>query len=184
VFLQALEHEGVLRAFLRRYAPDPADVEELLQETYARLLGEAESALPEKESVRACVLRLAHDVVREWLRQRGVVSLAAVADLESLGVLDEGTQVASIVGTEEELARLAEAVAELPEECRRAYTLRMVYEFTVPEIAARLRLSEDQVEEHLALGVQRCAEVLFDRPRVLTEKRAASVTHIRRVKRP
>jgi DNA-directed RNA polymerase specialized sigma24 family protein len=60
----------------------------------------------------------------------------------------------------------------------------MVYEFTVPEIAARLRLSEDQVEEHLALGVQRCAEVLFDRPRVLTEKRAASVTHIRRVKRP
>lgn len=181
-FLQTLEYEGRVRVFLRRHAPDPADVEDLLLETYARLLCEAEHALPERESVRGCVLRLARGVLREWLRQRGVVSLEAGADLDDLGMLDEGTQVESIVGAQEELARMAEAVAELPEQCRQAYTLRMVYEFTVPEIAARLRVSEDKVEEHLALGVQRCADALFDRPGVVPEKRTASVSYIRRVK--
>ena len=36
--LEALESEGVLRAYLFRYVRNPADVDELLQETYARLL--------------------------------------------------------------------------------------------------------------------------------------------------
>ena len=36
--VQALEFESVLRACLYRYARNASDVEELLQETYARLL--------------------------------------------------------------------------------------------------------------------------------------------------
>ena len=36
--VQALEFESVLRACLYRYARNNSDVEELLQETYARLL--------------------------------------------------------------------------------------------------------------------------------------------------
>jgi len=36
--LEALKSEGVLRACLFRFVRNPADVDELLQETYARLL--------------------------------------------------------------------------------------------------------------------------------------------------
>ncbi|MGH8284275.1 MAG: RNA polymerase sigma factor [Steroidobacteraceae bacterium] len=183
-FLQALEYEGILRAFLQRYAPDPADVEELLQETYARLLSEAESSKPKTESVRGCALRLARDTVLEWLCRSGVVSLAPIAEIDALAVLDECTQVESIVGAQEELARLSEAVASLPERCRQAYTLRKVYGFTQSEIAARLRISEETVQDYLALAARRCAHALFDRPPAATPRRVAFLSRIRRRVKP
>ena len=45
--LQALEFEGVLRACLYRYTRNNSDVDELLQEVYARLLTAGASDDPE-----------------------------------------------------------------------------------------------------------------------------------------
>ena len=97
-----------------------------------------------------------------------------------MAVLDEGTQVESIVGAQEELARLSEAVAGLPERCRQAYTLRKVYGFTHSEIASRLRIPEETVREYLALAARRCAQALFDRPPAATPRRGAFLSRIRR----
>jgi RNA polymerase sigma factor (sigma-70 family) len=163
-FLQALEYEGILRVFFHRYAPDPADVEELLQDTYARLLAEAEASPPLIDSARGCALRLARDTVRDWLRRPGVVSLPGVAEIDAWSVLDEESQVQSIVGGQEELARLSEAVAALPAKCRQAYTLRKVYGLSHGDIAARLRVTEESVREYLAIAVRHCAQALYDRP--------------------
>ena len=60
--VQALEFESVLRACLYRYARNISDVEELLQETYARLLTAGASGEPEVRSVRAFSLTVARNV--------------------------------------------------------------------------------------------------------------------------
>ena len=82
--LQALEIEGVLRACLYRYTRNNSDVDELLQEVYARLLVSGASDEPEVRSVRAFALTIARNVAFDWLRHRQVVPIELVADLEAL----------------------------------------------------------------------------------------------------
>jgi len=163
--LQALEHEGMLRACLFRFTHNRADVDDLLQETYARLLiAGASTETAEVRSIRAFALTVARNVALDWLRHRSIVPIEAVADLESMDVLDEGEQVEEIVNTHQELARLSDAVAALPERCRQVFTLRKIYGFSQQEIAERLGISENTIEVHLQRAARRCAQALFDVP--------------------
>src|SRR3954463_16651101 len=133
----SLEYEGVLRACLHRYARNTADVDELLPATYAHLLtAGAARGREEIRSIRAFALTVARNVALSWLRHRQVVPIELVADLESLELLDERSQVDEIVNTHQELALLAQAVARLPARCRHVFTLRKVYGLSQKEIAA------------------------------------------------
>ncbi len=161
--LEALESEGLLRAFLFRFVRNPADVDELLQETYARLLVVTPASEAEVRSVRALALTIARNVALDWLRHREVVPIELLSDLASLDVLDEKAQVDEIVNAHQELALLSAVVANLPKRCRQVFTLRRVYGLTQREIAARLGISETTVEQLLARAVRRCAEGLFAR---------------------
>ncbi len=183
--LEALQFEGVLRACLRRYARNASDVEELLQETYARLLSAGTDRNREIRSVRAFALAIARNVALDWLRHQQVVPIELVTDLEALNVLDEAEQVEAIVSIDQEVDLLTRAVADLPERCRQVFTLRKVYGFSQKEVAARLNISENTVEQHLSKAVRRCASVLFERPaedeRTLSERlRWLAKSHDRR----
>ena len=162
--LQALEFEGVLRACLYRYTRNSSDTEELLQETYARLLTAGCEAEPEVLSVRAFALTIARNVALDWLRHKQVVPIELVADMEALDVLDERERIDEIVNGHQELAELVSAIQDLPERCRQVFTLRKVYGYSQKEIAVRLQISESTVERHLTQAARRCAQALFDQP--------------------
>ena len=165
LLLHALGFESVLRACLWRYARNNSDVDELLQETYARLLVAGSSSQESNiRSVRAFCLTVARNVALDWLRRKEVVPLELVSNMASLEVLDEGAQIEEIVNAHQELALLAQAVAAMPRRCRQVFTLRKVYGFSQKEIAARLHISENTVEQHLMKAARRCAEVLFNTP--------------------
>lgn len=178
---RALEFEGVLRACLYRYARNSSDVEELLQETYTRLLAAGSSDQPEIRSVRAFALTIARNVALDWLRHRQVVPIELVADLEALDVLDEGEQIEEIVNSHQELRLLAHAVSGLPRRCRQVFTLRKVYGYSQKEIAARLNISENTVEQHLTKAARRCADALFDQPFI--DRRTRFFDRLRRAKK-
>lgn len=158
----AFEFEGVLRACLRRYVNNIADIEELLQETYAQLL-QVRATEKEVRSVRGFALGIARHLALNWLRRRQIVPMESITDLEDLGDLEESEQVERIVNAEQELALLVQAVGDLPERCRQVFTLRKVYGFTQKEIAARLKISENTVEQHLSKAGRHCAQYLFER---------------------
>jgi len=162
--LQALQFEGVLRACLYRYTRNDSDVEELLQETYARLLTAGCRDEPEVRSVRGFALTIARNVAFDWLRHRHIVPIEVVADLEALDGLDESEQIDEVVNAHQELALLVNAVQELPDRRRQVFTLRKVYGYSQREIASRLQISENTVEQHLTKAARRCAEALFDQP--------------------
>ena len=174
--LEALESEGLLRAFLFRYARNGADVDELLQETYARLLAATQAEGVRVRSVRALALTIARNAALDWLRHRDVVPMDLISDLAALDVLDESAQIEEIVNAHQELALLAECVSELPERCRQAFTLRRVYGLSQREIAERLNIEEGTVEQLLARAIRRCAdglsarEVAGDRPDSLSRR--------------
>ena len=177
-FLEVLECESVLRACLFRYTRNLADVDELLQETYARLLAPRSSDRPELQSVRAFALGIARNLALDWLRHQKVIQLDLVADIESLNVLDECNQVEEIVNAHQELALLSAAINELPAKCREVFVQRKVYGCSQKEISARLGISENTVEQHLVKAARKCAQALFDTP--LAERRSKWVSRVRR----
>jgi RNA polymerase sigma factor (sigma-70 family) len=175
----SLEFEGVLRACLHRYARNAADVDELLQETWAHLLAAGAAKNREEiRSIRAFALTVARNVALSWLRHKQVVPIELVADLEQLELLDERSQVDEIVNTHQELALLAQAVARLPTRCRQVFTLRKVYGLSQKEIAAELGISENTVEQHLAKGMRLCSAALASTP--IAERRSHWLERARR----
>jgi RNA polymerase sigma factor (sigma-70 family) len=162
--VQALEFESVLRACLYRYARNASDVEELLQETYARLLTAGASNEPEVRSVRAFSLTVARNVAFDWLRHKQVVPIELVADMEAMDILDERDQIDQIVNSHQELMMLIKAVQQLPERCRQVFTLRKVYGYSQKEIAARMNITENTVEQQLIKAARHCAQALYDQP--------------------
>jgi RNA polymerase sigma factor (sigma-70 family) len=173
--LEALESEGILRAYLFRFVRNPADVDELLQETYARLL-QANREKAEVRSVRAFALTVARNVALDWLRHRDVIPMEILSDLVALNVLDEKARVDEIVNAHQELALLSEVVSELPKRIRQAFTLRRVYGLSQQEIAQRMGISDKTVEQMLVRAVRRCADALYakevaaDRPYSLSNR--------------
>jgi len=179
--LQALDIESVLRQCLYRYTRNNSDVDELLQEVYARILVAGSSDEPEVRSVRAFALTIARNVAFDWLRHRQVVPIELVADMEALEVLDEGEQIDEIVNSHQELAMLVQAIQELPDKCRRVFTYRKVYGYSQKEISSRMNISENTVEQHLTKAARRCAQALFDQP--IAERRASLFDRFLRRKR-
>ena len=176
--VQALEFESVLRACLYRYTRNASDVEELLQETYARLLTAGSSNEPEVRSVRAFSLTVARNVAFDWLRHKQVVPIELVADMEAMDILDERDQIEAIVNSHQELMMLVKAVQQLPERCRQVFTLRKVYGYSQKEIAARMNISENTVEQQLIKAARHCAQALFDKP--IAERQATMFERFRR----
>jgi len=175
----SLEFEGVLRACLHRFARNTADVDELLQETWAHLLAAGAAQNREEiRSIRAFALTVARNVALSWLRHKQVVPIELVADLEQLELLDERGQVEEIVNTHQELALLSRAVERLPTRCRQVFTLRKVYGLSQKEIAAELKISENTVEQHLAKGMRLCSAALASSP--LAERRSPWLERARR----
>jgi RNA polymerase sigma-70 factor (ECF subfamily) len=176
--VQALGFESVLRACLYRYARNNSDVEELLQETYARLLTAGASDEPEVRSVRAFSLTVARNVAFDWLRHKQVVPIELVADMEAMDILDERDQIEAIVNSHQELMMLVKVVQQLPERCRQVFTLRKVYGYSQKEIAARMNISENTVEQQLIKAARHCAAALFDQP--VAERHATLFERFRR----
>jgi RNA polymerase sigma factor (sigma-70 family) len=159
LLLEALEHEPLLRACLYRFARNNADVEDLLHSTYERLL-RTDPGCVEVQSIRAFALKVARNVALDWLRHRQIIPIDLVTDMAELGVLDEEGWVEEIVNANQELALLRGAVASLPKRSRQIFTLRKVYDLSQKEIAARLNISENTVEQHLRKAARRCMELL------------------------
>ena len=114
--------------------------------------------------MRSFALTIARNVAFDWLRHRHMVPIEVVADMEALEGPDAGEHVDEIVNGHQELALLVSAVQDLPDRCRQVFTLRKVYGYSQREIASRLQISANTVEQHLTKAARRCAEALFDQP--------------------
>lgn len=156
---EVLRLERPLRAVLHRFAPQPADLEDLLQETYSRLFSIPPDRRAEIRSVQAFAITIARNVALDWLRRHQVVGLEAVGDIADWPAA-ETAELEEIVHTHQQLLRIAAGLDQLSDKCREVFTLRRIHGLSQKEIAARLGLSEGAVEQHLIRGLKRCTELL------------------------
>jgi RNA polymerase sigma-70 factor (ECF subfamily) len=155
---EILRTEKALRAFLHRVAPQPADLEDLLQETYSHLFRLSDEQRRAVRNVQGFAMTSAHNVAMDWVRRKRVIPIDSADDLSALSVIDESSDLEAIVSSHQQLMRLAEGVARLPRRCREVFTLRHVYGYSQKEIAQRLAISEGAVEQLLIRGMRRCMD--------------------------
>ena len=145
-----LPHEPALRAWLSRRRLGGLDVDDIIQETYSRLMT-AES-VQHVHDARSYTFQVAGSVVIDNLRRMKVVSIASVPDLDMLEVVSEEPSPERQVIDRDELHRLAGMIARLPGRVRDVFTLRRVYGLSQRAVAQKLAIAESTVEKHMARG--------------------------------
>jgi RNA polymerase sigma factor (sigma-70 family) len=156
---EVLPHEPMLRAWLRSRFPSMADIDDLVQESYARLLKARAAATP-IHSPKAFLFATARNLALDAFRHGRVTGIVSITENEQSRVLEDMPGIAEIIGHQQELDLLTRAIQALPDRCRRVLTLRKIYGLSQKEIAAQLGISEHTVEAQVGNGVRRCAEFL------------------------
>ena len=147
-------HEAMLRAWLRNQFRSEDDIDDLVQETYLRLLRARDQG--EVSSPKAFLFAVARNLALDRQRHREVLPTKSLVENEVLSVLEEGSGIPETVAHNQELELLTAAIQSLPDRCRQIFTLRKVYGMSQPEIARQLGLSENTVSAQLTLGVKKC----------------------------
>jgi RNA polymerase sigma factor (sigma-70 family) len=150
-----LPMEPKVRAWLRKAGWRRDEVEDLIQETYARIA--AAYARSEVVHPQAYVFATIRNVAADQLRRQQVVSIRSVSDISRLNVPADELDAEARLTAHEELEELRAAIERLPTQCRAVFVLRKVEGLSQAETAARLRLSQSTVEKYVARGMRLCA---------------------------
>ena len=148
-------HEMALRGYLHVLA-NPADVDDLVQETYARLLRARERG--SIVSPRGLLFATARNAARDLFRRRAAAKTTSIAEIDCSRVFDDAPGVVETVSRRQEADLLAEAIAALPPRCREILVLRKFKDLSHREIAQQLGISEHTVEAQLTKALHRCEE--------------------------
>lgn len=151
-------HERPLRSYLTRSLPSLADVDDLVQDCYVRIL-RARSTGP-VHSAKGLLFAIARNAVRDFFRRTTKAVTIEITENDCLPVLDDEQGVVESVCRLQELALLEDAINALPERCREVLLLRKIKGISQREIADLLGISENTVESLVVKGARRCAEYL------------------------
>jgi RNA polymerase sigma factor (sigma-70 family) len=145
-----LPHEAALRTWLGRRRLGGLEVDDIIQETYTRLI--AAESVQHILDARSYAFQIAGSVVIDHLRRMKVVSISSVPDFDYLEVVSDDPSPERQTIDRDELHRLAQAIAGLPGKVREVFTLRRVYGLSQREVAAKMAISESTVEKHMSRG--------------------------------
>jgi RNA polymerase sigma factor (sigma-70 family) len=154
-------HEPALRAYLRGRFPSLHDVDDLVQESYARILRAREIGTAKLS--RAYLFVTARNLALDAVRHANVVPMESLAEVDESSVVEVRPDAAEIASCDQELEILAEAIATLPKRCREIFVLRRFRELSHREIALRLGIAENTVNAQLVIAMLRCRDYLRQR---------------------
>jgi RNA polymerase sigma-70 factor (ECF subfamily) len=103
---------------------------------------------------------IARNLLIDSLRRQKVVTIELTGEWDSNAFADETPGPEAELLARDELKRLAEAIAALPPQQRKVFTMRKVQGLNIPTIADRLGLSVSTVEKHLVRALRACADRL------------------------
>jgi RNA polymerase sigma-70 factor (ECF subfamily) len=148
-------HEPALRAYLRGLV-NPSEIDDLVQETYARLLRARERG--RIEHPRGLLFATARNAARDLFRRRTTANTIPITEFVESRVFDSAPNAAESASQQQETDLLTTAISELPPRCREILVLRKFENLSHREIAEKLGISVHTVEAQLTKALRRCEE--------------------------
>ena len=146
----------MLRSWLKGQFPKVADVDDIVQEAFVRVLQARQTQAI--ASPKAFLFATARNLALGRVRHLKVESEFALTETASMGVCEESVDVAQAVARAQELELLTQAIQSLPARCRQIITLRRIYGLSQKEVAAELGIAEHTVEAQGTIGLRKLAE--------------------------
>jgi len=159
---EVLPLEAVLRQYLRHNWRDRSDIEDLLQDVYVRVYESARKQIP--DAPKSFVFTTARNMLINRMRERHVVPIEAVTDLDALGIAMDAPGPDRSALARDELRRLQDAIDRLPPRCREAIVLGRINGLSGREIATRMGVTEATVSKHLTDGMCTLSDMLYGEP--------------------
>lgn len=147
-----LPHEALIRSKLKGLRVYNLDIEDVIQETYTRML-----SVPSLETIRhpkQYAIRTAKAIIIDHVRHSRVVSIASAGRGDGFDVPEREPNAEERLEFQEEVAAVEEALAALPGKCRMTLLLRRVEGLSQKEVARRLGISEKMVERHMTDSIK------------------------------
>ncbi len=149
-----LPHEPGLRRWIGSRFPAIRDVDDLIQETFSRILKNHESGpIPNPQAFLFVVSR---NLAINKLQRMGLEWAPETEKLDPMVLTDEMAGPFESAALQEEIDQLVAAIQSLPDRCRQVMTLKKIYGLTQKEVAAKLGVSEHTVEAQIGIGMRKC----------------------------
>ncbi len=153
-----------LERFLSRKLDNPADAAEVAQEAFLRVYRLKQ---PEKlDNARAFLFQVASNLAVDQLRRRSLHYRFLKSEESQGGDSDASESAAGaaspeqILNAREKLARIYEAIDELPAKCRQAFLLHRNSGMSYNDIARELDVSVSSVEKYILQALKQCRRAL------------------------
>lgn len=174
---EVLPLEPALMRFIRRHWRSSADLADIRQDVYARVLEGASRALP--TNAGGYVFMTARNIMINRTRHASVVSIELVADIEGVVRAEDWLTPERLVNGRETLKRVIDGIENLPPRCREIIRLRKVEGLGTREVADRIGIGIDAVQQQTMLGMRAITDFLLGgegkirRPATRKSKKAA-----------
>ena len=153
-------YSGMLGALSRRILSDPADVEEILQETFLQVWNQAVRYDAKRSSVSTWLVLIARSRSIDRLRSRQVKLRTATAARQENPDTHTSPKGVGNVLMQERRRRLQEEMAKLPAEQRQVLELAFYGGMTQSEIAEQTRIPLGTVKTRTLLAMKKLRQAL------------------------
>jgi len=153
-----MPHEPAVRAWLRGRLVDREEIDDLIQEAYARLA--ALGSVDQIDRPDGYFFQIVRNLLTEQVRRARIVRFETISEIDSLSFHDDEPSPEQIASARNEFAEVSRLIGQLPDRCRRVFILRKIEGLSQREIALRMGVSESVVENEGVKGLRLIMQAL------------------------
>lgn len=158
------EHRRALSSYLRRRMASEADVQEVVQESYARILSYGYGCSRPPQVWKALLYRIATNLAYSRGRMDKAQNRAGHGSVDDIELVSEGPSQERVVSAQQELQIVRQAILNLSPKCRKVFLLSRTHRKTYPEIAEICSISVKMVEKYISQALAALRRELGGRP--------------------
>ncbi len=151
VLREVMPHEPGIRVWLRQRGQSAEDIDDLIQEGYAKLAGV--TAFAQIAQPGGYFFQIVRNLMIDSIRHARVVRIDTVGHLVDQGGGSDDVTPERIALVRDELSSVMRCLETLPDRCRAIFKLRKIDGLSQREIAAKMGVSESIVENDAAKGL-------------------------------
>jgi RNA polymerase sigma-70 factor (ECF subfamily) len=145
-----IEHRRALSAFLRRRTATEDDVQEIVQESYMRILHYGYDDSRPAVVWKSLLYRIAANLAVSRLRSDRAHNVAGQQSLEDVELVSDAPSQERTVLAQQELELIREVIGGLSPKCRKVFLLSRTHHKTYTEIAGLCGISVKMVEKYIS----------------------------------